>query len=105
MLHLQKLVFVDLETTGANPIDDRIIEIGIVCVQGDHVERWASLVHPGIPISPFIQNLTGISNEMVADAPVFEELLDELMTRLKGGVFIAHNARFDSGFLKNALKA
>jgi DNA polymerase III subunit epsilon len=104
MLHPQKLVFVDLETTGANPIEDRIIEIGIVCVEGDQVDRWSSLVHPGIPISPFIQNLTGISNEMVSDAPVFEELIDELMVRLDGGVFIAHNARFDSGFLKNALK-
>jgi DNA polymerase III subunit epsilon len=99
-----KLVFVDLETTGANPIDDRIIEIGIVCVEGGQVDRWSSLVHPGISISPFIQNLTGISNEMVSGAPVFEELIDELISRLNGGLFIAHNARFDSGFLKNALK-
>lgn len=101
----KKLVFVDLETTGANPMSDRIIEIGIVCVEGGQVERWSSLVRPGIPISPFIQGLTGITNEMVCDAPVFDGLVDELMIRLEGGIFIAHNARFDSGFLKNALKA
>jgi DNA polymerase III subunit epsilon len=105
MLPIPKLVFVDLETTGANPIDDRIIEIGIVCVEGDQVDRWSSLVDPGIAISPFIQNLTGISNQMVREAPVFEDLVDELLLRLEGGIFIAHNARFDSGFLKNALKA
>lgn len=82
----KKLVFVDLETTGANPISDRIIEIGIVCVEGGHVERWSSLVQPGIPISPFIQSLTGITNEMVCDAPVFDELVDELMNRLDGHI-------------------
>jgi DNA polymerase III subunit epsilon len=105
MQPFKKLVFVDLETTGANPINDRIIEIGIVCVEGDQVEQWSSLVQPGIPISPFIQGLTGITNEMVRDAPVFDELVDEIKRWLEGGVFIAHNARFDSGFLKNALKA
>lgn len=101
----EKLIFIDLETTGANPIVDRITEIGIVEVQGDQVSRWSTLVNPEVPIPPFIQNLTGITNGMVASAPVFADLADELLERLHGGLFIAHNARFDYGFLRNAFKA
>lgn len=104
MNKLEKLIFVDLETTGANPVVDRITEIGIVEVVGDQVTRWSSLVNPDVPIPPFIQSLTGISDAMVADAPRFAELADELFARLKGGLFIAHNARFDYGFLRNAFK-
>lgn len=100
----EKLIFVDLETTGANPIVDRITEIGIVEVQGDQVSHWSTLVNPEIPIPPFIQNLTGISDAMVASAPVFGELAEEVLARLQGGLFIAHNARFDYGFLRNAFK-
>jgi DNA polymerase-3 subunit epsilon len=101
----EKLIFVDLETTGANPLVDRITEIGIVEVQGEQVSRWSTLVNPQAPIPPFIQNLTGINDAMVADAPVFSELAEDLLERLRGGLFIAHNARFDYGFLRNAFKA
>jgi DNA polymerase III subunit epsilon len=100
-----KLLFVDLETTGANPTIDRITEIGIVEVDGEKVTRWSTLVNPEISIPPFIQNLTGITNDMVRDAPTFTSLCDQLLERLKDGVFIAHNARFDYGFLRNAFKA
>jgi DNA polymerase-3 subunit epsilon len=100
-----KLFFVDLETTGANPISDRITEIGVVEVDGDQVTRWSTLVNPEISIPPFIQNLTGISNDMVLDAPTFAMLADDLLARLGGGLFIAHNARFDYSFLRNAFKA
>jgi DNA polymerase-3 subunit epsilon len=99
-----KLIFVDLETTGANAIHDRITEIGIVEVDGDRVTRWSTLVNPQITIPPFIQNLTGITNEMVAEAPTFDSLVGELQQRLAGGLFIAHNARFDYGFLRNEFK-
>jgi DNA polymerase-3 subunit epsilon len=105
MTQYKKLVFIDLETTGANPAVDRITEIGIVEVGADdQVTRWSTLVNPQMPIPPFIQNLTGISNEMVEHAPTFDALLDELRIRLEGGLFIAHNARFDYGFLRNAFK-
>ncbi len=104
MANYDKLIFVDLETTGANATVDRITEIGIVEVAGDQVTRWSTLVNPQVPIPPFIQNLTGISNQMVQDAPVFAELADDLLIRLQGGLFIAHNARFDYGFLRNAFK-
>ncbi len=105
MAHLNKLVFIDLETTGANPINDRITEIGIVCVENGQVSRWSSLVNPGVPIPPFIQNLTGINDAMVQDAPVFQALAADIISLLEGGLFIAHNARFDHSFMKNALKA
>ncbi|HYD80808.1 MAG TPA: exonuclease domain-containing protein [Paucimonas sp.] len=99
-----KLLFVDLETTGANPVADRITEIGIVEVDGGRVSAWSTLVNPEMSIPPYIQNLTGISNDMVRDAPTFEALSADLFERLQGGLFIAHNARFDYGFLRNAFK-
>jgi len=68
------------------------------------VRQWQQLVNPGIRIPPFIEQLTGISNEMVAAAPPFESIADEALRRLEGRLFIAHNARFDYGFLKNEFK-
>ncbi|MFZ5484558.1 MAG: exonuclease domain-containing protein [Pseudomonadota bacterium] len=100
----ERLAFVDLETTGANPVEDRITEIGIVSVTGNVVERWSQLVNPGCRIPGFIETLTGIRNDMVADAPGFEAIADQVAQRLAGRTFIAHNARFDYGFLKNAYK-
>jgi len=96
-----RLAFIDLETTGANPLRDRITEIGIVEVDGDQVTTWSTLVNPQRPIPAFIQQLTGIDNAMVADAPTFAQVAEELADRLHGRLFIAHNARFDYGFIKN----
>ncbi len=103
MTSLEKLLFVDLETTGANRLNDRITEIGIVTVDIDgSVDHWSSFVNPGITIPPFIQELTGINDQMVRHAPPFAALAGELQERLAGGLFIAHNARFDYGFLHHA---
>jgi len=99
-----RLAFVDLETTGATATVDSITEIGIVEVDCNGTREWSSLVRPLARISPFIESLTGISNEMVADAPPFDLLAEELHARLDGCLFIAHNARFDYGFLKNAFR-
>lgn len=101
---LGPLVFVDLETTGATSHVDGITEIGIVEVTASGVTEWSTLVNPQTRISEFIERLTGISNRMVEDAPVFADIAAEVMDRLHGRIFIAHNARFDYGFLKNALK-
>ena len=99
------LAFVDLETTGATPTADRVTEIGIVAVDADGtVSEWQQLVNPETGIPPFIEQLTGISNAMVADAPRFADLAGEIGRRLDGRLFIAHNARFDYGFLKNEFK-
>jgi DNA polymerase-3 subunit epsilon len=102
---MRPLAFVDLETTGATATADRITEIGIVEVDADgSVREWQQLVNPGTRISPFIEQLTGISNEMVAKAPPFAAVAAETMKRLEGRLFIAHNARFDYGFLKYEFK-
>ncbi|BCB25988.1 hypothetical protein SKTS_08740 [Sulfurimicrobium lacus] len=98
------LVFVDLETTGATAATDRITEIGIVEVSVEGVSEWSSLVNPGVPISSFIERLTGISDAMVAGAPTFAELAEEVLARLQGRLFVAHNARFDYGFLRSEFK-
>jgi DNA polymerase-3 subunit epsilon len=68
---------------------------------GREVARWSSLVNPGTPISSFIQRLTGISNPMVRDAPAFAEVAPRLQELLDDAVLVAHNARFDHGFLQN----
>ncbi len=102
---MRPLAFVDLETTGATATADRITEIGIVEVDADGtVREWQQLVNPGTRIPPFIEQLTGISNEMVAAAPSFAAVAGETLRRLEGRLFIAHNARFDYGFLKNEFK-
>jgi DNA polymerase-3 subunit epsilon len=97
-------VFVDVETTGASPARERITEVGIVTVEVDgdaqRVTEWSSLVNPGVPIPAEIQWLTGISNEMVREAPRFADIADALYDRLSEAIFVAHNARFDYGFLK-----
>jgi DNA polymerase-3 subunit epsilon len=99
------LAFVDLETTGGNPAFHRITEIGIVRVQnGEVLEEWSSLVNPECPISPYIEAFTGISSEMVADAPLFADLAATVFEKLRGAVFIAHNARFDHSFLRTEFR-
>ncbi len=103
------LAFVDLETTGTGAAADAITEIGIVRVEADpegvaspRITEWSTLVNPGMPIPPEIQALTGITNAMVRDAPPFSRIADEVAARTAGALFVAHNARFDYGFLKHA---
>jgi len=100
----RRWVFVDVETTGSSPARERVTEVGVVTVETDgdaqRITEWSSLVNPGVPIPPEIQWLTGITNEMVRDAPRFAELADALYDRLADAIFVAHNARFDYGFLK-----
>jgi DNA polymerase-3 subunit epsilon len=96
-----RFVFVDLETTGANAAHDRITEIGVVRIEdGQVVDTWSSLVNPGCDIPSPIQAFTGISNEMVSDAPRFSQVATCLLEKLRGAVFVAHNARFDYSFLR-----
>ncbi|WP_322107318.1 exonuclease domain-containing protein [Paraburkholderia sp. J41] len=94
------LAFVDLETTGGSIGEHRITEIGVVEVVDGQVTRWSTLVDPGQTIPPFIQQLTGITNDMVRGAPRFAEVAAQLHARLAGKLFVAHNAAFDRGFLR-----
>lgn len=96
------LAFVDIETTGGPAQQASITEIAVVEVDEAGVRTWSTLVRPATRIPDYIQRLTGISDEMVASAPRFEEIADALFDRLDGRVFIAHNARFDHGHIKAA---
>jgi DNA polymerase-3 subunit epsilon len=99
------LAFVDVETTGGHPAWHRVTEVAIVGMRGGEVEwEWSSLVNPGTSIPPSIQALTGITPEMVADAPPFADIAHEVLERLRGRQFVAHNARFDYGFLRGELR-
>jgi DNA polymerase-3 subunit epsilon len=101
----QAYAFVDLETTGTNPIWDRITEIAVIHVdQAGEERRWQTLINPEKGIPDQIVALTGINNEMVRQAPAFADISGELHELLQDTVLIAHNARFDYGFLKNAFK-
>ena len=101
MLRDARLAIVDLETTGTRPSLDRVTEIAVLEVDGLQLaSRWSTLVNPGMPIPAEIQALTGITREMLQAAPRFEDLADELAARLDGRLFVAHNARFDYGFLR-----
>ena len=96
---------VDLETTGGTADSHRIIEVGIVLLDGGVVvEQWSSLVDPGRRIPPSIESFTGITNEMVTGAPTFADLRAEVRRRLDGRLFVAHNARFDYGFVRNEFR-
>ena len=95
------LAIVDVETTGSDPASDRITEIAVLEVSGFALTgQWSTLVNPGSFIPGPIQSLTGITQEMVERAPRFADIAAELYERLAGRVFVAHNARFDYGFLR-----
>jgi len=92
---------VDVETTGMRAgTSDRITEIAVVVVsRGRREVALNSLVNPGRPIPPAICAITNITNDMVRDAPTFAEVVDQVLAALAGRVFVAHNARFDWGFI------
>ncbi len=97
-----KLTFVDIETTGCHPQKDRIIEIGILRVEDNTlVQSYQTLLNPQTHISPFIEDLTGIKATDLEQAPLFEDIHHELFDILDESVFVAHNVRFDYGFIRN----
>ena len=97
---------VDIETSDAYLKDGRIIEIAIIIVKDFKViKTFKTVINPLSEISPFIQNLTGISNEDVEAAPTFESLCLEIYNLLENRLFIAHNASFDYNFIKDEFTA
>lgn len=94
------LAFVDIETTGGNCERDRITEIGIKTLAQGQESTWECLVDPQTFIPQNIQRLTGITPDMVAGQPPFDELALQIKKELEGKIFVAHNARFDLSFLK-----
>ena len=98
-------VVFDLETTGLSAVHNQIIEIGAVKVeQGKIRERFSTFVNPKVPIPFEIEQLTGISDEMVLKAPVIEDILPDFLKFCEGCVLIAHNASFDAGFIEENCK-
>lgn len=99
-LHGSYVVF-DLETTGFSPTQNKIIEIGAVkVVNGTIVDHFSEFVNPKVPIPFQIEELTGISDQMVIDAETIETLLPKFMEFCKDCVLVAHNADFDTGFIR-----
>ena len=96
-----KFAVVDIETTGSHARGHGITEIAVVITDGETAtERWESLVDPGISIPPHITRLTGIDDDLVAAAPTFADVADELEELLSDCVFVAHNVGFDYAFIR-----
>jgi DNA polymerase-3 subunit epsilon len=95
---------VDIETTGGHASSNGITEIAVFVYDGASVvEHYETLINPDCPIPGFITGLTGITNDMVKDAPYFWEVADRIFNLLNGNVFVAHNVNFDYSFVKNEL--
>ncbi len=98
---LQPYAVIDIETTGGRAQHHRITEVGIVkMIGGEVVAQWQSLINPERRIPHNITSLTGIDNDMIADAPLFAEVADDIDAFTDGCVFVAHNVNFDYGFIK-----
>ena len=96
---------VDIETTGGYAAANGIIEISIKIFDGrEIVEEFETLINPYQAIPKYIQAFTGITNEMVQDAPGFEEVAEKVFTYLQGNIFVAHNVNFDYSFIKSHLE-
>jgi DNA polymerase-3 subunit epsilon len=97
---------VDIETTGGHASANGITEIAICIHDGNEVvQRYETLINPGKDIPVYIQALTGISNEMVQQAPTFKEVAYDIYHLLHGQIFVAHNVNFDHSFVKYHLAA
>jgi DNA polymerase-3 subunit epsilon len=96
---------VDIETTGGNPISERIIEIAIIIFDGNKIiDEYTTLVNPEMKIGYFVSRLTGITNKMVQHAPTIKDVAEQIVNLTEGKVFVAHNAHFDYNFIKYELK-
>jgi DNA polymerase-3 subunit epsilon len=94
---------VDLETTGASAIYDRIVEVAVVRLEGGEiVDRYEQLIDPKVAVPPFITRLTGIDGRMVRGKPAFGEVADDVRAALGDVPLVAHNASFDEAFLRHA---
>lgn len=102
LLLRQDMVFVDLETTGLDPHNDRVIEVGIVRISDGQVqESFNSLVNPQCEIPPSVKQITGIKKHELMKAPVFSELVPTIQSLTRNAIFVAHNADFDYSFMEN----
>ena len=102
----RKYAVVDLETTGGIAKRDKITEVAIILFDGENIlEEFQSLVNPERSIPSNITRITGITNEMVADAPKFYEIAKKVIEMTEGAIFVAHNVRFDYQFLREEFRS
>ena len=100
-----KFAVVDLETTGGTAEEGRITEVGIVLLDDcEVVKTYSALIDPGMPIQPFVQNLTGITDEMVHGKPQFASIAEEVSELLQDRIFVAHNVQYDIKFMRTELR-
>ncbi len=105
MLKDMDFVVFDLETTGGNQKNDKIIEIGLVKIQNLEIVKEVSyLIKPEIKIPDFIQKLTGIKQEDVENSPTIETVIDEILEMMGDSILVAHNTSFDIPFFNSVLK-
>ncbi|MEP6728416.1 MAG: exonuclease domain-containing protein, partial [Bacteroidota bacterium] len=105
-LNLSSIMYaiVDIETTGGHAIANGITEIAIVLHNGKEQEgRFHTMINPQVTIPRYISALTGITNEMVYDAPLFEQVADKIFNLLQNRIFVAHNVNFDYSFIRHHL--
>lgn len=96
---------IDIEASGGSPKRDRIVDIAIFLHNGTQViHSFSTLINPGVKIPPFITKLTGISNAMVADAPTFAEVAEQINNITQDAIFVAHNVQFDYLYIRNEFK-
>ncbi len=101
----KKYAIIDIETTGGRAARDKITEIAIVLHDGEKVlDSFETLINPETPIPYGITELTGISNEMVRDAPKFYEVAKQIVQLTEGAIFVAHNVRFDYSFVQEEFR-
>ena len=97
---------IDIETTGLSPAIEKITEIAIYLHDGEKItDSYSTLINPERRISPYITQLTGITNEMVEDAPKFWEIAKDIITLTENRTFVAHNASFDYNFIRSEFKS
>ncbi|QQS22815.1 3'-5' exonuclease [bacterium] len=105
MLNEQNFTIVDVETTGGSPFFSRIIEIGLLRIErGEVVEQFQTLINPKQEIPEFITRMTGISDQDVANAPLFEDIAEDLLAKFEDAIFVAHNVTFDYNFLREEFR-
>lgn len=100
-----KFAIIDVETSGGKSGEDRITELAIFLHNGNRIiESFSSLVNPQRKIDPFVVALTGINDQMVAEAPLFEELAPKILEITQDAIFVAHNVRFDYGMFRKEFR-
>ena len=95
---------VDIEATGGNHIKGKIIEIAIYVFDGENIiDEYSTLINPEVKVDWYVTKLTGITNAMVSEAPLFKDVAKKIYSYVEGKIFVAHDVDFDYRFLKTEL--